>query len=172
MFVLVILVTGNDEHQDCAVCNMGLLYASASLPSMAFITYSSDTVTSFMCSYYWWYHTLCLYRQCSLITGWNINNVSISDSHVHPDTLLHWLKKQVALYDSLHVEDVTHSFKNGLVLCAIIHRYRPDLLDFHALSAEDIAANNQLAFDTLERELGIPPVSSSVLCVIYGNFLH
>jgi hypothetical protein len=77
------------------------------------------------------------------------------------------LKKQVALYDSVHVEDVTHSFKNGLVLCAIIHRYRPDLLDFHALSAENIAANNQLAFDTLERELGIPPVSSLVMCVMW-----
>ncbi|XP_069686571.1 F-actin-monooxygenase Mical isoform X3 [Periplaneta americana] len=80
------------------------------------------------------------------------------DSQVHPDTLLHWLKKQVALYDNVRVEDMTHSFKNGLVLCAIIHRYRPDLLDFHALSAEDVASNNQLAFDTLERELGIPPV--------------
>ncbi|PSN38132.1 hypothetical protein C0J52_08223, partial [Blattella germanica] len=59
------------------------------------------------------------------------------DSQVHPDTLLHWLKKQVALYDNVHVEDMTHSFKNGLVLCAIIHRYRPDLLDFHTLSSED-----------------------------------
>jgi hypothetical protein len=92
----------------------------------------------------------------------NSYNGSISDSQVHPDTLLHWLKKQVTLYDTVQVEDMTHSFKNGLVLCAIIHRYRPDLLDFHALSAEDIAANNQLAFDTLERELGIPPVSTVV----------
>jgi hypothetical protein len=92
----------------------------------------------------------------------NPYNGSISDSQVHPDTLLHWLKKQVALYDTVKVEDMTHSFKNGLVLCAIIHRYRPDLLDFHTLSAEDIAANNQLAFDSLERELGIPPVSTVV----------
>ena len=63
------------------------------------------------------------------------------------------------MYDSVHVEDMTTSFKNGLVLCAIIHRYRPDLIDFHALSADNVASNNQLAFDTLERELGIPPVS-------------
>jgi hypothetical protein len=103
-----------------------------------------------------------MYIVCTLITTLNINNDYISDSHVHPDTLLHWLKKQVALYDSVHVENMTHSFKNGLVLCAIIHRYRPDLLDFHTLSAEDVAANNQLAFDTLERELGIPPVSTIV----------
>jgi len=30
VFVLVILVTVNDEHLDCAVCNMGLCLASGS----------------------------------------------------------------------------------------------------------------------------------------------
>ncbi|XP_052124565.1 F-actin-monooxygenase Mical [Frankliniella occidentalis] len=83
------------------------------------------------------------------------------DSQVHPDTLLHWLKKQVALYDSIHILDMTSSFKNGLALCAIIHRYRPDLIDFHSLKPDDIVANNQLAFDTLERELGIPPMMTA-----------
>lgn len=52
------------------------------------------------------------------------------------------------------MENLTGSFKDGLVLCAIIHRYRPDLLDFHSLKKEEIAQNNQLAFDILERELG------------------
>ncbi|XP_075230340.1 molecule interacting with CasL isoform X2 [Lycorma delicatula] len=84
------------------------------------------------------------------------------DSQVHPDTLLHWLKKQVALYDGIKIEDMTNSFKDGLALCAIIHRYRPDLLDFHSLRPDDVAKNNQLAFDTLERELGIPPVMTGL----------
>ncbi|KAK3927176.1 [F-actin]-monooxygenase Mical [Frankliniella fusca] len=83
------------------------------------------------------------------------------DSQVHPDTLLHWLKKQVALYDSIRITDMTLSFKNGLALCAILHRYRPDLIDFHSLKPDDIVTNNQLAFDTLERELGIPPVMTA-----------
>nr|CAD7567614.1 unnamed protein product [Timema californicum] len=80
------------------------------------------------------------------------------DSQVHPDSLLLWLKKQVALYKDVEVEDMTHSFKNGMVLCAVIHRYRPDLIDFHVLHPDDVVVNNQLAFDTLERELGIPPM--------------
>jgi hypothetical protein len=108
------------------------------------------------------------------------------DSQVHPDTLLHSLKKQVALYDPVHVEDMIHSFKNGLVPCTIIHRYRPDLIDFHDLSAEDIAANNQLLLATLEQELGIPSIMTgqeveqcdvpdkltmlSYLSQIYDNF--
>lgn len=77
---------------------------------------------------------------------------------MHPDTLLQWLKRQIVNYDDLSVDDLTLSFRDGLVLCAIIHRYRPDLLDFHALNKDDFAHNNQLAFDILEKELGIPPV--------------
>ncbi|XP_076170360.1 molecule interacting with CasL isoform X6 [Ptiloglossa arizonensis] len=80
------------------------------------------------------------------------------ESQVHPDMLLRWLQRQVALYDSVQIEDMGASFKNGLAICAIIHRYRPDLIDFHNLQSEDIAKNNQLAFDVLENELGIPPI--------------
>lgn len=54
---------------------------------------------------------------------------------------------------------MTYSFKSGLILCAIINRYRPDLLDFSILRPEDVTANNQRAFDILEKELGISPVS-------------
>lgn len=78
---------------------------------------------------------------------------------VHPDILLFWLKQQVTDYETVHITDLTSSFKDGLALCAIIHRYRPDLCDFYALKSEDVRGNNQRAFDILEKELGIPPVS-------------
>ena len=58
------------------------------------------------------------------------------------------------------VTDMTSSFQSGLALCAIIHRYRPDLIHYAGLEQEDIAGNNQLAFDILEGELGIPPVTT------------
>ncbi|XP_076546406.1 molecule interacting with CasL isoform X2 [Osmia lignaria lignaria] len=80
------------------------------------------------------------------------------DTQVHPDTLLRWLQKQVALYDSIQIEDMGASFKSGLAICAIIHRYCPDLIDFHSLNPNDPITNNQLAFDILEKELGIPPI--------------
>lgn len=84
------------------------------------------------------------------------NFLSKADSYIHPDTLLVWLKKQIALYD-VTISDVTSSFQDGLALCAIINRYRPDLLDFGSLDPANVASNNQLAFDILE-ELGVPPV--------------
>lgn len=82
----------------------------------------------------------------------------IIESQVHQETLLVWLKTQVEPYDSISVEDFAKSFKNGLALCAIIHRYRPDLVDFFSLSSSNVEKNNQLAFDILEHEFGIPPV--------------
>lgn len=78
---------------------------------------------------------------------------------MHPDVLLRWLQKQVALYEGIHIEDMGASFKSGLAICAIIHRYRPDLIDFYSLQTTEAATNNQLAFDILEKELGILPVS-------------
>lgn len=87
--------------------------------------------------------------------------MAFTETQVHPDTLLHWLKKQVTLYDTVCVKDMSSSFKDGLALCAIIHRYRPDLVDFPSLQPQNVAANNQLAFDILEREFNIPPVSKT-----------
>ena len=56
---------------------------------------------------------------------------------------------------------MTLSFQNGLVIYAIIHRYRRDLIDFASLDPKDIAAvNNQLAFNLLECELDISPVTT------------
>ncbi|KAL0125064.1 hypothetical protein PUN28_004309 [Cardiocondyla obscurior] len=81
-----------------------------------------------------------------------------ADIQVHPDILLRWLQKQVALYDKVHIEDMGASFKDGLAICAIVHRYRPDLIDFYSLNAKDTVKNNQLAFDILEKEYNILPI--------------
>ncbi|GFS44773.1 protein-methionine sulfoxide oxidase mical3a [Nephila pilipes] len=80
------------------------------------------------------------------------------ESMIHPDTLLNWCQKQVALNDKIKIQDFTTSWKDGLALCTILHHYRPDLIDISDLDPENIAKNNQLAFDICEKELGIPPV--------------
>lgn len=99
---------------------------------------------------------------CILATNIGVDKCLVfAETQVHPDTLLHWLKKQVTLYDTVCVKDMSSSFKDGLALCAIIHRYRPDLVDFPSLQPQNVAANNQLAFDILEREFNIPPVSKT-----------
>ena len=80
-----------------------------------------------------------------------------SSSHVSPDALLAWFQKQLESYDCVAISDMTYSFQSGLALCAVIHRYRPELVDFRALDPSTWAENSQLAFDLLEQELGVPP---------------
>nr|XP_060629186.1 F-actin-monooxygenase MICAL1 [Anolis sagrei ordinatus] len=77
------------------------------------------------------------------------------------EELLSWCQVSTAKYPRIKVEDFTHSWKNGLALCTLIHHFRPDLLDFTLLDQNDPIGNNQLALDVAEQELGIPPVLSS-----------
>ncbi|XP_064616529.1 LOW QUALITY PROTEIN: protein-methionine sulfoxide oxidase mical3b-like [Liolophura sinensis] len=77
-------------------------------------------------------------------------------------TLLRWCQNLLnsGKYYSVHVTDFTASWKSGLALCALIHIFRPELIDFKSLAAENIAENNQLAFDVAQKELGVQPVMS------------
>ncbi|XP_030917047.1 F-actin-monooxygenase MICAL2 isoform X5 [Geospiza fortis] len=87
-------------------------------------------------------------------------NLTRQESDIRPNKLLTWCQKQTEGYRNVHVTDLTSSWRSGLALCAIIHRFRPDLIDFEALNEEDVVRNNQLAFDVAEREFGIPPVTT------------
>ncbi|RXN10316.1 methionine sulfoxide oxidase mical2b-like isoform X2 [Labeo rohita] len=87
-------------------------------------------------------------------------NISKRESEVRPSRLLLWCQKQTQGYRGVDVTDLTTSWRSGLALCALIHRQRPDLIDFDSLNEADCAKNNQLAFDVAEREFGIQPVTT------------
>uniref|UniRef100_A0A665TAI5 F-actin monooxygenase n=1 Tax=Echeneis naucrates TaxID=173247 RepID=A0A665TAI5_ECHNA len=81
-------------------------------------------------------------------------------SEVRPGRLLTWCQKQTQGYKGVDITNLTSSWRNGLALCALIHRQRPELIDYEALNEEDVAGNNQLAFDVAEREFSIQPVTT------------
>ncbi|KAM8861265.1 protein-methionine sulfoxide oxidase mical3a isoform 8-T10 [Synchiropus picturatus] len=80
-----------------------------------------------------------------------------NESIARSSKLLNWCQRQTEGYRNVNVRDLTMSWKSGLALCALIHRYRPDLIDFDSLDERDQEKNNQLGFDVAEREFGISP---------------
>lgn len=75
--------------------------------------------------------------------------------------LLRWIKAQLLGHSfSADLTEVSECFTHGQVLCALINRYRPDLVDLAALTEFGVMECNALAFDIVESELMIPRVMS------------
>lgn len=53
---------------------------------------------------------------------------SPAESEVRPGRLLTWCQKQTQGYRGVDVTNLTSSWRNGLALCALLHRQRPKLM--------------------------------------------
>ncbi|XP_062327161.1 F-actin-monooxygenase mical2b isoform X8 [Osmerus eperlanus] len=105
-------------------------------------------------------------KSCSLERAATIRrpvNLARRESEIRPGRLLTWCQKQTEGYRNVEVTDLTSSWSTGMSLCALIHRVRPQLIDFDSLNVEDVAENLQLAFDVAEREFGVRPFTSGKL---------
>ncbi|XP_069090313.1 EH domain-binding protein 1 isoform X4 [Pleurodeles waltl] len=62
-------------------------------------------------------------------------------------SLLVWCKEVTKPYRGVKITNFTTSWRNGLAFCAILHRFRPDLIDYKSLNPQDIKENNKKAYD-------------------------
>lgn len=70
-------------------------------------------------------------------------------------SLLDWCKEVTKGYKGVKVTNLTTSWRNGMAFCAVVHHFKPDLIDFKSLAPHDIKGNNRIAFDAAAT-CGIP----------------
>nr|CAG4714688.1 unnamed protein product [Naegleria fowleri] len=90
-----------------------------------------------------------------LIHKFEIQDISEDELSAREGLLL-WCKKKTKGYANVNVKDFKGSWQDGLAFCALIHKHRPDLLDFDSLDPKNAKENLQLAFDVAEKQLDIP----------------
>ncbi|CAH2009131.1 unnamed protein product [Acanthoscelides obtectus] len=71
--------------------------------------------------------------------------------------LLEWCTEMTKDYPSVKVTNLTTSWRNGMAFCALIHHFKPELIDFESLSPHDVKRNCKVAFEAGDK-LGIPRI--------------
>jgi len=92
-----------------------------------------------------------------LIHKFEIEDISEEELSARAGLLL-WCQKKTKGYKDVNVKEFSESWESGLAFCALIHKHRPDLIDFDSLKKENKKDNLTLAFDVAEKKLDIPPL--------------
>lgn len=91
----------------------------------------------------------------TIILRFAIQDISVEEMSAKEGLLL-WCQRKTQPYKNVNVQNFHMSFKDGLAFCALIHRHRPDLIDYESLNRDDPIRNLNLAFDIAEKHLDIP----------------
>ncbi|XP_069965287.1 microtubule-actin cross-linking factor 1 isoform X33 [Bactrocera oleae] len=93
--------------------------------------------------------TIILHFQISDIVVGKDDNVSAREA------LLRWARRSTLRYPGVRVNDFTTSWRDGLAFSALVHRNRPDLLDWRKARMDQPLERLEQAFHIVEKEYGV-----------------
>lgn len=105
-------------------------------------------------------HRLTLGLIWTIILRFQIQDISVEtednkEKKSAKDALLLWCQMKTAGYPHVNVHNFTTSWRDGLAFNAIVHKHRPDLIEFDTLKKSNAHYNLQNAFNVAEKELGL-----------------
>eukprot|EP00218_Dolichomastix_sp_CCMP3274_P001614 CAMPEP_0170162364 /NCGR_PEP_ID=MMETSP0033_2-20121228/77057_1 /TAXON_ID=195969 /ORGANISM="Dolichomastix tenuilepis, Strain CCMP3274" /LENGTH=1176 /DNA_ID=CAMNT_0010399989 /DNA_START=503 /DNA_END=4033 /DNA_ORIENTATION=- len=90
-----------------------------------------------------------------VISKFLLENVSEEELNAK-EALLLWCQRKTAGYEGVSVTDFTGSWQSGLAFAALVHKHRPDLIDFDSLRGQSPTEVLETAFAVAETHLQIP----------------
>ncbi|XP_010002929.1 PREDICTED: spectrin beta chain, non-erythrocytic 1 isoform X2 [Chaetura pelagica] len=105
-------------------------------------------------------HRLTLGLIWTIILRFQIQDISVEtednkEKKSAKDALLLWCQMKTAGYPNVNIHNFTTSWRDGMAFNALIHKHRPDLIDFDKLKKSNAHYNLQNAFNLAEQHLGL-----------------
>nr|XP_057942145.1 spectrin family protein isoform X1 [Doryrhamphus excisus] len=105
-------------------------------------------------------HRLTLGLIWTIILRFQIQDISVEtednkEKKSAKDALLLWCQMKTAGYPNVNIHNFTTSWRDGLAFNAIVHKHRPDLIEFDSLKRSNAHYNLQNAFNVAEKEMGL-----------------
>uniref|UniRef100_A0A3Q2ST51 Spectrin beta, non-erythrocytic 2 n=1 Tax=Fundulus heteroclitus TaxID=8078 RepID=A0A3Q2ST51_FUNHE len=105
-------------------------------------------------------HRLTLGLIWTIILRFQIQDISVEtednkEKKSAKDALLLWCQMKTAGYPNVNIHNFTTSWRDGLAFNAIVHKHRPDLIEFDNLKRSNAHYNLQNAFNVAEKEMGL-----------------